>query len=162
MSEHVPQSSSHTAEALPWSYRQSAPIRYVIDIVAALLAAIIGTLAHRMGASSNIPYGLILGWLIVGAAAWSARARDGITGFAVYLIVSTLTLQLIARGLPFTDAMIVGLPSPSLPWLSRYCGVIWLYGTLFLEVAMLVVPSRWFTLPTLVSSTHSSSVSERA
>lgn len=50
----------------PWSHRQPYAVRVLITIVSGIAAGVVGTLAHRMGAAQNIPYGLLLAFLILG------------------------------------------------------------------------------------------------
>ena len=53
----------------PWSHRQPYAVRVLITIVSGVAAGVVGTLAHRMGAAQNIPYGLLLAFLILGGVA---------------------------------------------------------------------------------------------
>lgn len=54
-----------TTELRPWSYRQNALVKSLITIAAGVASAFVGTFAHRMGAELNIPYGLVLAFLLI-------------------------------------------------------------------------------------------------
>ena len=49
---------------MPWSYRLPIWGRFLIDLASGIIVGMIGTMAHRMGASMNIPYGLLIAYLI--------------------------------------------------------------------------------------------------
>lgn len=140
-----PQQQQATSQ--PWSHRRSAPVRTLITVLSALGSALVATFASRIGAAYNMPVGLVIAFALLGMSAWCARSRGGITGFAVHMLCSTLLIYLIAQGWPNGDAVIVGFHNTELPWLSLYCGVIWLYGSILLQVIMLFLPARWFTIP---------------
>lgn len=80
-----------TTELRPWSYRQNALVKSLITIAAGVASAFVGTFAHRMGAELNIPYGLVLAFLLIGLSTWCARSRMGAVGLALHLIASSLT-----------------------------------------------------------------------
>ena len=61
-------------------------LRGLVTVVAGILCGIVGTFAHRMGASANIPYGLVLAFLILGISAWCARSRLDVVGLALHLM----------------------------------------------------------------------------
>ena len=69
-----------TTELRPWSYRQNALVKSLITIAAGVASAFVGTFAHRMGAELNIPYGLVLAFLLIGLSTWCARSRMGAVG----------------------------------------------------------------------------------
>ena len=92
---------------MPWSHRQSPFMQMFITMLAGAASAFVGTIAHRMGAFMNIPYGLVIALLILGISTWCARARMGSTGIGVHLIASSITalyglvvLQVIMLFLP--------------------------------------------------------------
>ena len=101
-----------TTELRPWSYRQNALVKSLITIAAGVASAFVGTFAHRMGAELNIPYGLVLAFLLIGLSTWCARSRMGAVGLALHLIAS------------------------------------WLYGLILVQVVLLILPARWFVIPT--------------
>lgn len=61
-----------TTELRPWSYRQNALVKSLITIAAGVASAFVGTFAHRMGAELDIPYGLVLAFLLIGLSTWCA------------------------------------------------------------------------------------------
>lgn len=135
---------------LPWSHRLPIWARFLIDLCAGAAVGVIGTMAHRMGASSNVPYGLALAYLIVVLSTWCARSRDGISGLALHLIGSSLMVWSVMSGYgPGGDVLIpVGFGSDSaVPFFSEYAGYFWLYGIVVIPVLMLVMPRRWFVTP---------------
>lgn len=122
--------------------------RVLVTIISACAAGFIGTIAHRLGASSNVPIGLLLALLLVTMSAWSSRARLGVTGLGLHILFSTLALWLMSGYGPGGDAVIVfGFASSDMPWLSQHVGVLWIAGMLFVQVALLLVPRRWFIAP---------------
>ena len=132
---------------MPWSHRQSTLIKALVTIAAGAGSGLIGTMAHRMGASMNIPYGLVLAFLILGMSTWCARSRMGTTGLALHLIVSSLVAWQMALPGPGGDALTpIGFGSP-MPFFSEHAGYIWLFGLIVVQVLMLVLPRRWFAMP---------------
>ena len=106
--------------------------------------------AHRMGASVNIPYGLLIAYLMVIISTWSARSRDGVSGLALHLIGSSLAVWTVMAGYgPGGDAMIpVGFGGDdSMPFFSEQAGYFWLYGVVLIPIVMLVLPKCWFVTP---------------
>ena len=73
------------AQLMPWSYRLPIWGRFLVDLVSGIIVGVVGTMAHRMGASMNIPYGLAIAYLMVIISTWSARSRDGVSGLALHL-----------------------------------------------------------------------------
>ncbi|WP_243390019.1 alcohol dehydrogenase [Bifidobacterium anseris] len=132
---------------VPWSHRCNVFVRCLITLLSAIAAGALGTLAHRMGASSNIPYGLVLAFILIGASAWCARSRGGVLGLALHLSVSYLTVWWLAMPGPGGDLMLpIGFHSTTMPWWSQHVGYIWLYGSLIVQVLLLVCPARWFRI----------------
>ena len=77
-----PQSQSQDGigrRLLPWSHRLPVWARFLVDLFAGAVVGVIGTMAHRMGASANIPYGLVIAYALVIISTWSARSRDGVS-----------------------------------------------------------------------------------
>ncbi len=96
------------ARLMPWSY--CLPIlwgRFLIDLASGIVVGMVGTMSHRMGASMNVPYGLLIAYLMVIISTWSARSRDGVSGLALHLISSSLVVWTVMAGYgPGGDAMI--------------------------------------------------------
>lgn len=132
---------------MPWSHRQSPFMQMFITMLAGAASAFVGTIAHRMGAFMNIPYGLVIALLILGISTWCARARMGTTGIGVHLIASSVTAWGVAIcGVNGSALTPVGF-SGSVPFFSQNVGYIWLYGLVILQVVMLFLPRKWFTIP---------------
>lgn len=132
---------------LPWSHRQRVGVKMLITVLSGIAVGIIGTAAHRMGAAQNIPYGLVLAFLIVGLSAWCARSRSGVIGIGLHLIASSGAVWMMAMRGPGGDAMLpVGFTIP-LPFFSEYAAYIWLFGVTIVQMIMVALPSRWFVMP---------------
>ena len=54
------QDAAPDAQLMPWSYRLPIWGRFLVDLVSGIIVGVVGTMAHRMGASMNIPYGLAI------------------------------------------------------------------------------------------------------
>ena len=131
-----------TTELRPWSYRQNALVKSLITIAAGVASAYVGTFAHRMGAELNIPYGLI------GLSTWCARSRMGAVGLALHLIASSLTAWGMAPTTTSGKVLIVAGFQGDMPFFSQHAGYIWLYGLILVQVVLLILPTRWFVIPT--------------
>lgn len=70
----------------------------LVDLLAGAVVGVIGTMAHRMGASANIPYGLVIAYALAIISTWSARSRDGVSGLALHLISSSLVVWTVMAG----------------------------------------------------------------
>ena len=132
----------------------------LITLLAGAASAGIGTLAHRMGASMNIPYGLVIAFLILVISTWCARSRMGAVGIGVHLIASsTMAWGIAICGVNGSALTPVGF-SGEVPFFSRNVGYIWLYGLVVVQVVMLFLPRSWFTMPArkeyTVASRHTS------
>lgn len=132
---------------LPWSHRLGGAGRVIVTLCSGAFAALVGTFAHRMGASANIPYGLALAFLLVGISTWCARSRCGVAGVGWHLISCSGVAWLIAMGVGGNgDALTpIGFGS-DVPYFSDHAGYLWLYGLILLQGALLLMPSRWFTM----------------
>jgi chorismate mutase / prephenate dehydratase len=135
---------------LPWSYRQSFVGRVLICAVVAILTAVCGTLIHRFGSQYNVPIGLVLALAILAIATWSARARSGIVGVAIQLMLSTLVAGFFAN---FNGDILVpvGFRTTTLSFFSQYVGLFWLGGLIVIPIVCILLPSNWFVIPESVS-----------
>lgn len=132
---------------MPWSHRQNVFVQVSVTVLAGAGSGFVGTLAHRMGASANIPYGLVLAFVILGLSAWCARARLGTSGLALHLIASSIVAWGLAIGGSTGDVLVpVGFAS-TMPFFSQHAGYIWLYGLIAVQVILLVLPRAWFVIP---------------
>ncbi|WEV72896.1 hypothetical protein [Bifidobacterium sp. ESL0790] len=140
---------------LPWSFSPHFAVRWLVCIVAGIIVGIIGTLAHRMGAAYNFPYGLVLALLIVAISTWSARARSGVTGLALHLIASSATAWLVAMGFSGDVLTPIGFgDGSSVPYFSEHVGYMWLFGMVIVQLVFLFLPRQWFRMPEQSSSRH--------
>lgn len=140
---------------MPWSYKKHVAVRVLITFASACITAFIGTFIHRFGAYYNIPIGLVLSYLLLGISTWCARQRDGAVGLAVHLIASsTLIVLLSGRGIAGDVLVPIGF-SVSVPYFVSQVGYWWLYGSLLLQIIVLILPKQWFVLPeTRVEELH--------
>lgn len=138
---------NRSTASLPWSHRQNALVKGLVTLLAGAFAAFVGTFAHRMGASANIPYGLALAFLLIILSTWCARSRLGVVGLALHLIASSGTAWGLALTTSSGNALIVAGFQGDMPYFSQHAGYIWLYGIVLVQVVMLVLPARWFAIP---------------
>lgn len=142
----IPMTSDYK-DSLPWSHRLNPVARVLVTITAGAAVGLIGTLAHRMGASANIPYGLVLAFVILGLSTWCARSRCGVSGVAWHLIASSGMAWWIAAGAANDgDALIVAGFKVDMPYFGQHAGYIWLYGIVLVQIAFLLMPPRWFSM----------------
>ena len=119
-----------------------------ISLLAGAAVGMIGTLAHRLGASANIPYGLVLALLVIVLSAWCARSRAGALGLGVHVAASSIVawgLAVAPRGWGALTPVGFGDPS-AVPFWSEHVGMIWLYGMIVVQVILLFLPKRWFRI----------------
>ncbi|KFI86302.1 Alcohol dehydrogenase, class IV [Bifidobacterium reuteri DSM 23975] len=117
-----------TNDPLPWSHRQNELVRALITVLSGALAAFVGTFAHRMGADINIPYGLVLAFLLIILSTWCARSRMGVIGLALHLIASSMTAWGLALTTTSGNALIVAGFQGDMPYFTQHAGYIWLYA----------------------------------
>lgn len=132
---------------LPWSHRQGVVVQVSVTVLSGACSGAVGTLAHRMGASMNLPYGLALAFAVLGLSAWCARARLGVSGLALHLIASSAIAWGLAVGGSAGDVLVPIGFSAEVPFFSQYAGYIWLYGLIVLQVLLLAWPRAWFVIP---------------
>ena len=132
---------------LPPSFRPRFEWRLAICAAAGAAVGIVGTAAHRMGASANIPYGLALALVIVGISAWSARARCGALGLGFHLVTSSAAAWLLAMPGPGGDVIVPVASSAFTTFFSRQAGYLWLFGMIAVQAVLLLIPRAWCIVP---------------
>lgn len=133
---------------LPWSFRLPAAGRLMVTALSAVLAALIGAVAHRMGVQWGIPYGLVLSFLLLGVSTWLARARNGGIGVGLHLLVSGMVTMAITEMATGDRALIIfGYNTDAYSFLVQKAGIVWLLGMVAVQVVMLALPHRWFRVP---------------
>ena len=122
------------AQLMPWSYRLPIWGRFLVDLVSGIIVGVVGTMAHRMGASMNIPYGLAIAYLMVIISTWSARSRRCLRP-RIDLIGSSLVVWTVMSGMVGRNAMIRGdsVDDP-MPFFSEQAGYMWLYGVVLIRL----------------------------
>lgn len=127
---------------------QRDPIPYVVRLLlcalCGIVAALVGTGAHRMGASVNIPYGLVLGFALMVCSSVMARALAGSIGLGVHLIVSSIIVWQMTGYGPGGDIMMPTGGEALTTFFSLRAAMIWFYGMLLVQVAVIVLPSTLF------------------
>ena len=74
--------------------------------------------------------------------------RMGAVGLALHLIASSLTAWGMALTTTSGKALIVAGFQGDMPFFSQHAGYIWLYGLILVQVVLLILPARWFVIPT--------------
>ena len=72
----------------------------------------------------------------------------GAVGLALHLIASSLTAWGMALTTTSGKALIVAGFQGDMPFFSQHAGYIWLYGLILVQVVLLILPARWFVIPT--------------
>ena len=127
----------------PWSHRQSTLVRLLLCAFAGLGSGLVGTLAHRMGAMNNLPYGLVLALLLVALSTWAARLRSGAIGVACHLVACWMSVWLLATWGPGGDVLTPIGFGGKVPFFSQYAGTAWLLGVVMVSLTVLIAPRRW-------------------
>ncbi len=125
------------------------------NLLAGVVTGFIATFAHRAGAAYNIPYGLVLAFLIVGLSAWAVRQKSALLGLLTHFIGCVGIVWGIALTQTSSDAIIVvGGASLTTFW-SLHAGYIWIYGVIALHVVLAILPSKLFMKnSTALKGTH--------
>ena len=127
---------------------QRDPIPYIVRLllcaICGVVAALVGTGAHRMGASVNIPYGLVLGFGLIACSSVMARALAGSIGLGVHLIISSIVVWQMTGYGPGGDIMMPTGGEALTTFFSLRAAMIWFYGMLLVQVAVIVLPSTLF------------------
>lgn len=131
---------------LPWSHRLNPVFGILVTALAGIASGVVGTFAHRMGASANMPYGLILAFVLIALSTWCARSRLGVAGLAVHLITSSGVIWMIAAQGTGDALTPIGFSGGAIPYFSQHVGYIWLIGCIVIQLLMLPMPDRWFTI----------------
>ena len=77
--------------------------------------------------------------------------RSGLERLAYALmivVVATLTAWGMALTTTSGKALIVAGFQGDMPFFSQHAGYIWLYGLILVQVVLLILPARWFVIPT--------------
>ena len=131
---------------LPWSYRHGTALAITVTIVSAVVAAVLGTMAHRAGLRHNIPYGLVLALAIMGVSAWSARARTGEWGLAMHFIMSLAVLMELTSFNGGRTYLMVGGTSLFSTWIGQQVSYLWLYGAAAVQIVIALLPRAAFVI----------------
>lgn len=124
--------------------RTHALTALLITIASACAVALIGAVAHRMGAASNIPYGLVLSLMMVAGSTYAARRRGGGLHVGVHLSISGLITAYISQTAVNTRALIImGFAVDNYPYWTQYVGIWWMLGMVVVQLVILLLPRRW-------------------
>lgn len=151
MPDRIRRTAPHGAAGSPRDGGLPRVRAYAWHVLAAALlgalAAVAGTMVHRGGGEWNVPWGLALAFLIVGLSTWNARVKSGILGLGVHMVAFGLVAYALAGQGPGGD-VIVPVGGVSLrTFLSQHAGYTWLVGAVVVQLAVLLMPARWFRLP---------------
>lgn len=120
------------------------PARVALCALLGVVSAVVGTGAHRMGASMNIPYGLLLAFALLAASTVLARALAGASGLAIHLIVASLVIWQMGGYGPGGDILMPTGGSSLVTFFSLRASVIWELGSIVIQTAILCLPARLF------------------
>lgn len=110
------------------------------------LSGIAGTLVHRLGATQVFPYGIIIAFLLLISSAYWARSVAGAIGIGLHIIGSSSALWLLMGKGPGGDVLIPVWSPAFTTFVDQHAGIIWLCGSLLVQVCLLILPSRWLGL----------------
>jgi len=121
--------------------------RFVSTVVSGFVVAALGTGLHRSGADRNLPWGLLLALALVFFGAWLARRRMGVIGLGFHLIVSSMVVWFLASTVGPGGDILVGSSPAFVTFFSANAGVIWILGTVVVQIAVLIFPKKFFENP---------------
>lgn len=128
--------------------RRHDPIPYAVRLISCVFigvaTAVIGTGAHRMGAASNVPYGLALAFALVALASVMSRALAGSVGLGLHLIVSSVVVYLMSGYGPGGDIMMPTGGAALTTFFSLNATLIWMGGLLLIQVVVIMLPRTMF------------------
>ncbi|WP_051640262.1 hypothetical protein [Cellulomonas sp. URHE0023] len=104
----------------------------VLTVAAGIVVGVMGTTMHR----SVQPWGLVLSLLLVLAAGATARAFGGLGTWIGFLVGLGLTVLVLSQEGPGGDILI-----PS----EQKLGLVWIFGSLGVAVAAMLLPRSWFS-----------------
>ncbi|MFT8703892.1 alcohol dehydrogenase [Bifidobacterium aquikefiricola] len=131
---------------MPLTFRFSMGLRLLISLLLGFFVALVGTVAHRMGAAMNIPYGLLLALVLAGLSAWEARARSGIIGLVLHLVASCFGVGMLAGQGPMGDVLIPVGGAAFTTYFGLYVGYYWLLGLIVVQFVIALLPLHWFVV----------------
>ena len=138
--------SSPERRLVPPSFRVTFGWRLLICTACGAAAGLVGTLAHRMGAASNMPYGLALAFALVLTSAWAARSRCGVVGLGLHLFASTTVAWILAMPGPGGDVLVPVGSRAFVTFFAMHAGYLWLFGLIALQLALVLLPRRCFRM----------------
>jgi hypothetical protein len=126
----------------------------LLTAVVAGVIAFLGSLLHRAGVSSIIPYGLIMAFLLVFCAMCMLRSYATRIFNAslfprflmiIYFIAHVFMVYQLSYFWSTGTIIVISFRTPvSDSFLYNYAGHIWLYGSMFISVLCMMLPSRLF------------------
>lgn len=124
--------------------------RTVADILTTVLmaacAGLVGTFIHRLGASDNIPYGLLLAFTLLIISSYRSRFLLKIAGLGLHLFVFSMVIWAFSGYGPGADVLLL-IPNKTtvdLPWFSQYVSLLWFFGSVAVQLIMLILPAKLF------------------
>jgi hypothetical protein len=134
---------------IPWSFKLPVGWKIVISCVSAVIVMFIGTAISRSGAQYFVPWGLLVGFVLIFASSWSARARGGfmcsLFHFIVTWICVWLFLGFIGYGPGEVYPMLLGSVEGA-NFLMQNSAFIWIGGLTVIQVVVAFLPKKFFVL----------------
>ena len=125
---------------------------FVSTVVSGFVVAALGTGLHRSGADRNLPWGMVLALALVFFGAWMARRRMGVIGLGFHLIVSSMAVWFLASTVGPGGDILIGSSPTFVTFFSANAGIIWILGSVVVQVVVLLFPKRLFEKPAPVLS----------
>lgn len=126
------------------SEKESVARQILRTIGSAVAVACIGAASHRMGVQYNIPYGLVLSYLMVAGSTFAARRRGGGLHVGLHILCSTVVTGIISQLATQTKALIIlGFADNTYPYWTQHVGVWWMLGMVVVQLIVLLLPSKW-------------------
>lgn len=116
---------------------------WITTIAFAIVVAVVGTFAYRLGVAYNIPYGLFLTLLAVGMSSFMAGVRGNIWHIFAHGAVSIGITWAMALSSTSTSTVVALGGSSLITYWSQHCSLYWLYGIIVVHLVVMFLPARW-------------------
>lgn len=115
--------------------------KLVAVILCAVCVGCIGTALHRSGADSNLPWGLLVAYCLVGLSTIYAKWNFGTLGVGLHLISCSGVVWFLATTTGGNGSILIPIGSPAFTtFFSAYDGYFWILGVVFLQLLFLMTP----------------------
>ncbi|OTA26389.1 hypothetical protein B9G54_05255 [Alloscardovia macacae] len=113
-------------------------------LVSGAVIGVVGTFTYRLGAAYNIPYGLVVTLLVVGALCLLSGGRGGKMGLwheFVHAFVSTAVTWGIALASTQSSSVVAMGGSALTTFWSLHASIVWLYGIFLVQFFVMFLPA---------------------